>query len=177
MRVKKLLLLPLALLFLFLLISTPRCRRQAAGGSHLVAGGFFSDFSPDYGPGPLLGVGFFADFNVGSHLSAEAEGRFLRFNQTIDVHEDTYMIGPRYRWHIHHFQPYVKFLLGNGQFNFPYSYAHGGYFAMAPGGGVDVPFHHRFLFRADYEYQHWSDFQDSSLSPNGFSFGIGYRIF
>ena len=148
------------------------------GGSHLTAGGFFSAFSPDYGPNELLGIGFYADFNLGAHLSAEAEGRFLRFNQTINVHEDNYLIGPRYRFHWHRTQPYVKFLLGNGQFNFPYNFAHGGYFMIAPGGGLDINLKHHLVWRPiDYEYQHWSSFQGSSLSPNGFSTGIAYRIF
>jgi hypothetical protein len=148
------------------------------GGSHLYAGGMFSTFSPDYGSNRLLGIGFYADFNVGSHLSAEAEGRFLRFNQVLDVHEDNYLIGPRYRWHYHRLQPYAKFLLGNGQFNFPLNFAHGGYFMIAPGGGIDVTLKHHFMLRAiDYEYQHWSNFQGSSLTPNGFSFGIAYRVF
>jgi Outer membrane protein beta-barrel domain len=164
------------------MLSLPAIHGQALpaarGGSHLVAGGFFSAFKPDYGSNELLGIGFYADFNVGAHLSAEGEGRFLRFNQTLDVHEDNYLIGPRYRFHYRRFQPYVKFLLGNGQFNFPDSYAHGGYFVIAPGAGLDFPLKHRFVLRAvDYEYQHWSGFQGSSLTPNGFSFGIGYRVF
>jgi hypothetical protein len=151
----------------------------ARGGSHLVAGGFFSAFSPDYGSNELFGIGGFADFNVGKHLSAEGEIRFLRFNQVYDVHEDNYLLGPRYRWRFGRYEPYGKFLIGNGQFNFPFSYGHGGYLVLAPGGGVDIHFErlHRFTVRGDYEYQHWSNFQNSSLSPNGFSAGIGYHIF
>lgn len=166
------------LIFSFPLLLQGQVGPAGRGGSQLVAGGFFSAFSPDYGPNELYGVGLYADLNVGAHLSAEAEGRFLRFNQDLDVHEDNYLIGPRYRFHWHRMQPYVKFLLGNGQFNFPFSYAHGGYFMYAPGGGLDIPLRHHFIWRAvDYEYQHWSSFQGSSLSPNGFSTGIAYRIF
>jgi hypothetical protein len=174
---KKILLLSCAAAFLSAYPLYSQVPAAGRGGSHLIAGGIFSEFQPDYGPAPLLGFGFYADFNVGAHLSAEAEGRFLRLHQTAEVHEDTYLIGPRYRWHVRGTQPYVKFLLGNGQFNFPFSFAHGGYAMFAPGGGLDMPFKRRFLFRADYEYQHWESFQGSSLAPNGFSFGIGYRIF
>lgn len=165
----------------FFLSFSPLLHSQALpagrGGSHLAAGGIFSEFAPDYGTNQLLGLGFYVDLNVGSHLSAEAEGRFLRFNQKLDVHEDNYLIGPRYRFHVFHTQPYVKFLLGNGQFNFPDNFAHGGYFMWVPGGGLDVPFHHRFLARVDYEYQRWNSFEGSSLAPHGFSFGLAYRIF
>jgi hypothetical protein len=147
------------------------------GGAHLVGGGFISEYSPDYGPNELLGAGIFLDFNLHGHLGVEGEARFLRFNQVYDVHEDTYELGPRYRWRIRRWEPYAKFMIANGQFNFPFSYGHGGYFVVAPGGGLD--FHiHRFTIRAiDYEYQHWFNFQNGSLSPNGFSSGIAYRIF
>jgi Outer membrane protein beta-barrel domain len=167
-------------LFVFTFPSLLHGQVQAAGrgGSQLTAGGYFSFFSPDYGSNELLGLGIYSDFNVGSHLSAEAEARFLRFNQKLDVHEDNYLIGPRYRWHYGRLQPYAKFMIGNGQFNFPFSFAHGGYLMIAPGGGLDVNLHHHLILRAvDYEYQHWSSFQGSSLSPNGFSFGLAYRIF
>ncbi len=175
---KKYLLLSSLLMLLFPSLLRGQVEAAGRGGSHLNAGGFFSAFRPDYGSNELLGIGFYADFNVASHLSAEAEGRFLRFNQSVDVHEDTYLIGPRYRFHWHHTQPYVKFLLGNGQFNFPDNFAHGGYLVLAPGGGVDINLGHHWVWRPiDYEYQHWSGFQSSSLSPNGFSTGIAYRIF
>jgi Outer membrane protein beta-barrel domain len=147
------------------------------GGAHLVGGGFVSAFDPDYGPNHLLGVGVLLDFNLHGHLGAEGEMRFLRFNQTYDVHEDNYELGPRYRWRFGRWEPYGKFMIGNGQFNFPFSYGHGGYLFFAPGGGLDVHYH-RFTIRAiDYEYQHWVSFQNSSLTPNGFSSGIAYRIF
>ena len=48
------------------------------GGAHLVAGGFFSAYSPDYGPNHLLGIGGFLDLNLRGHLGAEGEIRFLR---------------------------------------------------------------------------------------------------
>ena len=147
------------------------------GGAHLFGGGYFSDFSPDYGSNRLIGVGALLDFNLHGHLGVEGEARFLRFNQTYDVHEDTYEIGPRYRWRFGRWEPYAKVMIGNGQFNFPFSYGHGGYLLVAPGAGLDIHLH-RFTVRAiDYEYQHWFNFQNSSLTPNGFSSGIAYRIF
>ncbi len=170
------------LLLLLSLSSSPRLQAQVVaaghGGAHLVGGGFFSAFSPDYGPNHLFGLGGFVDFNLRGHLGVEGEMRFLRFNQTYSVHEDNYNIGPRYRWRIHRWEPYGKFMIGNGQFNFPFSYGHGGYLLIAPGVGLDVHFNSRFTVRAiEYEYQHWYNFQNSSLSPDGFSTGVSYRIF
>jgi hypothetical protein len=163
------------------LSSTARIHAQAVAagqrGANLVAGGFASAYSPDYGPNELIGVGGFIDFNLRGHFGVEGEVRFLRFNQTYDVHEDNYNIGPRYRWRIRRWEPYGKLMIGNGQFNFPFNYGHGGYLLVAPAGGLDIHFH-RFTFRAiDYEYQHWFNFQNNTLSPNGFSSGIAYRIF
>jgi hypothetical protein len=147
------------------------------GGAHVVAGGFFSAYSPDYGPNELYGLGGFVDLNLHGHLGVEGEMRFLRFNQVYDVHEDNYELGPRFRWRFGRWEPYGKFMIGNGQFNFPFSYGHGGYLMLVPGGGLDIHYH-RFTIRAiDYEYQHWVNFQNSSLSPDGFSSGIAYRIF
>jgi hypothetical protein len=164
---------------LSLTLSTSQAQTTAAGrgGAHVVAGGFFSDYSPDYGPNRLAGIGGFVDLNLRGHLGAEGEVRFLRFTQTYDVHQDNYNLGPRYRWRFRRWEPYGKVMVGNGQFNFPFSYGHGGYLLVAPGGGLDIHVH-RFTVRAvDYEYQHWFNFQHSSLAPNGFSSGIGYRFF
>ena len=171
-----------ALLASFLFLSSaPLLHSQAlpaaTAASHLVVGGMFSEFAPDYGSNTLLGAGFYVDLNVRRHWGGEAEGRFLRFNQQLDVHEDTYLIGPKYRLHFRNTEPYIKFLFGNGQFNFPDSFAHGGYAVWAPGGGIDIHLNRRFTARADYEYQRWTGFQGSSLTPHGFSFGIGYRVF
>jgi hypothetical protein len=145
--------------------------------AHVVVGAFGSGFSPDYGPTYLFGFGGFVDLNLRGHLGAEGELRFLRFNQTYDVHEDNYELGVRYRWRFRRWEPYGKFLIGNGQFNFPFNYGHGGYLMLVPGAGLDIHYR-RFTIRAiDYEYQHWTNFQNGSLSPNGFSTGIAYRVF
>jgi hypothetical protein len=147
------------------------------GGAHLTAGGLASIFGPDYGPNRIWGPGGFVDLNLRGHWGLEGEVRFLRFDQDYSVHEDNYVIGPRYRWRFGHYETYAKLLVGNGQFNFPFSYGHGGYLLMAPGAGLDIHYH-RFTVRAfDYEYQRWFHFQNSSLSPQGISCGVAYRIF
>jgi hypothetical protein len=169
----------LSLLFSFSLNPLLHGQVLAAGRNRarVVVGGFFSDFSPDYGANRLVGVGGFVDLNLRGHLGVEGELRFLRYNQTYDVHEDNYELGPRYRWRIRRWEPYGKFMIGNGRFNFPFSYGHGGYLMLVPGGGLDVHFR-RFTIRAiDYEYQHWTNFQKSALSPDGFSSGIAYLVF
>ena len=131
----------------------------------------------------LSGAGVYVDWNLFGRLGAEGEARFLRFNQSKDFHSDHYLVGPRYSMHYRKFRPYVKFLMGAGEINYPYDLAHGGYFSMAPGAGVDYRINRHFTARADYEYQFWPTAPglpgapSSGLTPNGFSVGIGYRIF
>src|ERR1700749_1826899 len=106
------------------------------GGAHLVGGGFLSDYSPDYGPNRLWGIGGFLYLNLRNHIGVEGEVRFLRFKETYSVHQDNYNIGPRYRWRFRRYEPYGKFMIGNGQMNFPFSYGHGGGLLFDPGSGV-----------------------------------------
>jgi hypothetical protein len=153
------------------------------GNQSLYVGGFGSYFSPDYGYYNLYGVGAFADYNLTPKLGAEAEVRFLRFHQLSDIHEDNYLIGPKYNFYKRHkLTAYGKGLFGIGEFNFPDNAAHGGYGAIALGGGVDYRLHGRWSARGDYEYQIWPGFvgegpRANGLTPEGVSFGLVYRIF
>ncbi len=156
----------------------------ARGGTPpLIVGGYYSNFSPDYGGKRLGGAGVFVDWELFRRLGAEGEVRFLRFGQTQNVHEDNYLVGPRYTFNYGRLHPYGKFLLGAGELNFPNDIAHGGYFAMAPGGGVDYRLNWHWSARADYEYQLWPSapglpgVPSHGITPQGFSFGVGYRIF
>jgi hypothetical protein len=181
------------LLFATLLLLPAISRAQVVaagrgGNQQLFAGGFFSDFGPDYGFHRLYGFGGFADYNLTPRLGAEAEARFLRFHQLANIHEDTYLIGPKINYGRKKFIFYGKGLFGLGEFNFPQNAAHGSYFAIGLGGGVDYRLSHRFYARGEYEYQIWPGFvgppdsattgnRANGLTPNGFSVGMSYRIF
>lgn len=183
------------LLFAALLLLPTLSRAQVVaagrgGNQQLYVGGTFSDFDPDYGYQRLYGVGAFVDYNLSPRLGAEAEVRFHRFHQLNTIHEDNYLIGPKINYRHKRFVFYGKGLLGLGEFNFPYNAAHGGYFAVALGGGVDYRLTRRIYVRAEYEYQIWPGFvgppdplpvppqnRPNGLTPNGFSIGGSYRIF
>lgn len=159
------------------------------GNQQLYVGANFSDFSPDYGWQRLYGIGAFADYNLTPRLGAEAEVRFHRFNQLANIHEDNYLIGPKYNYRHHRFVFFGKALFGVGYFNFPENAAHGTYFDMAFGGGLDYRLTRRIYVRGEYEYQMWPGFvgppdpqlsplpRANGLTPNGFSVGASYRIF
>ncbi len=149
------------------------------GGVVVTVGAFGSYYEVGYGSRQMSGFGAFVDAEPKGRPGVEAEYRNLRWQQTADVHLSTYLIGPRYGFHdVHRFQPYVKVLVGDGEFSFPYGLAHGSYFVVAPGGGVDYHLNHRISFRvADLEYQDWPQFTFGNLSSFGISSGIRIRVY
>lgn len=174
-------------LWLFSLCATAQVSPSAyRNRATLSVGAYYSYFDTDYTSNRMTGLGAYADFSPGflGHLGVEGEGRWLIFNAPHDFSEYTYLIGPRYKLSVHRrFQIYAKFLMGAGEVNFPYQLAHGSYFALAPGGGVDFVATRRWRLRADYEYEIWPGavgipgIPSSALKPNGVSAGVSYRIF
>jgi opacity protein-like surface antigen len=178
---------------LLLLPTIGRAQVVAAGkggNQSLYVGGTFSDFDPDYGYQRLYGIGGYADYNLTPRLGAEAEVRFHRFHQLADIHEDNYLIGPKYNYRRRRFIFFGKVLVGVGLFTFPLNAAHGSYFDVAFGGGVDYRLTRRIYVRGEYEYQIWPGFvgppdptpiplvnRPNGLTPNGFSVGASYRFF
>jgi opacity protein-like surface antigen len=131
-----------------------------------------------YGEQKLVGITAFFDADSARRIGIEGEGRWLEFHESASVHAETYMIGPRYHFDIGRFQPYVKGMVGFGEFNFPYNFAHGSYLLVAAGGGVDYRLSRRWSVRlADVEYQNWPQFTFGSMTSVGVSAGIRYRIF
>jgi opacity protein-like surface antigen len=183
LRILKLSLPALALLLVSAEAQAQAPRASIGGRPNLYVGGYYSRFDSDYVQQKLWGFGTFVDWDLFNRLGVEGEARFLRINPTADVYSDHYLIGPRYSRRYGRFRPYAKFLLGAGELNYPNDVAHGGYFAMAPGGGLDYRLTRHLAARADYEYQFWPTAPglpgqpSNGLTPSGFSFGVGYRIF
>ncbi len=149
-----------------------------AGGFTLSAGATASGYQVQYGEQKLLGVAALVDVDTRRRIGLEAEGRWLQFHQTNDLHATTWLAGPRYHFTKGRFQFYGKGLVGIGKFNFPYNYAQGTYLVIAPGGGVDYRWKRRITLRlADVEYQIWPQFTFGSMSSAGLSAGVRYHIF
>jgi hypothetical protein len=156
----------------------------------LTGGGLVSAFQPDYAgggvaetsPNRLYGIGAFVDVRFTHWVQLEAEGRWLRFNQYVDINEDNYLIGPRLpiqKLHFWRATPYGKFLAGYGRMNFEYNTAYGHFTDLAFGGGLDVKLTKRINVRAiDFEDQLWPKWVNNhSLMPYGLSAGLSYRVF
>jgi opacity protein-like surface antigen len=183
------------LLFAALLLLPTMGRAQVVaagkgGNQQLYVGATAASFDPDYGYQRLYGIGAYGDYNLTPRLGAEAEVRFYRFNQLANIHEDSYLVGPRYSYHRRRYTLSAKALVGLGYFNFPANAAHGTYFAIGVGGGLDYRLSRRIYIRGEYEYQFWPGFvgppdpnpvplanRPNGLTPNGFAVGASYRIF
>lgn len=142
------------------------------------AGGEISGYRIEYGDRKMWGGSAWVDADPSSHIGIEAEGRWLEFHQTANVHLETFMIGPRCHRDLGKFQPFVKGTVGFGNFNFPYNYASGRYLAIGAGGGVDFRLKRRWSMRlAEVQYQEWPNFTFGSMNSIGVSSGVRFRVF
>lgn len=148
------------------------------GGLKLSAGATGSGYYLQYGQRKMVGITGFVDADTKRRLGIEAEGRWVEYLQTANVHVETYSIGGRYHFDVGRFEPYAKGLVGFGDFNFPYNYAYGHYLVVTAGGGVDFHWKGRVYVRAaDVEYQDWPNFTFGNMNSFSVSSGLRVRVF
>ena len=148
------------------------------GGLAIWAGATASGNYVQYGERKMVGVTGFVDADTRRRLGIEAEGQWVEFRQSANVHIETYSIGGRYHFNLGKFQPYAKGLVGFGDFNFPYNLATGRFLVVTGGGGLDLRLSRRIYVRAaDIEYQNWPQFTFGNLTTLSASAGLRVRIF
>ena len=150
------------------------------GGFSLSAGAAVSGYYLGYGDRYMLGPDVFIDADTRRHFGAEFEARRLVWPRVADVKDTVWTGGPRYTFYPikQRFYPYVKAMVGVGQFAFPYGFAKGSYLVIAPGAGVDYQINHRIRIRVlDFSYQYWNQFTYGSMPSYGVTTGIRVRIF
>jgi hypothetical protein len=173
----------MAALFLASVCSEPgwgQVAQSAVRGDELISvGGTGSIYRDNYGARTLGGSSLFMDADWNKHYGLEVEGRRSFVGQRDGVQNSTYLIGPRYCLNgIGRLRPYLKLMIGDGQFRFPYNYADGNYLVIATGGGLDFRVNRRIRLRLiDAEYQQWPTFTYGMLSNYGVSAGIRVRIY
>ena len=146
-------------------------------GSYVSVGAGVSGYHLEYGERWLGAPEGWVDANMTWRLGLEGEVRSLRYNQDLGTHANTYLAGPRLSLLPGRLEPYVKVLAGTTHFHFPYSYAHGTYFAYAGGGGLDVHLSDRLQVRLlDVEYQRWPGFTFGPTASYGVSAGISFTL-
>jgi hypothetical protein len=145
-------------------------------GSLKIGGGFStanSDFYHQFNGGAA-----YFNFDFLPHIGVEGEFHFVK--GTSNIYEKTYEVGGRYFRTYGKFVPYAKVLYGRGVFNYPPlgdgfqpNFA---YNLVAGGIGTDYKLKRWLYVRADWEYQDWFGFQNSSLSPSILTFGAAYHF-
>jgi len=188
------------------LLSVTLCAQSnpsAEGPGYSVSVGVgISTFNPDYGCGnsspfscwnhQLIGISPFVAANhmVFQKLYLEGEAKFLHWHGPASgLTESSYLAGPSF--HLLHYRKTMLFstrlLVGGANITIPGdAVGTGNYFALAPGAVLDFKLTKRLSARAEYEYQIWPSFKgiatattsgSGGLTPNGFTFGVGYTIF
>jgi hypothetical protein len=185
-----------SLFFLFLIGTASRLGAQVTYSAHegklpLTVGFGVADFSDDWGTrNPRqVGLTLWIDWRLPhmpsklSGLALEFEGRDVNYAtpDLIAGHRmTTGLAGPMYQWRREHrVRPYVKYLMGIGNLDFPNNtnYQQDTRAIFAPGGGADVRLIGRLSARGEYEYQMWhAIFGPHDLTPQGFTFGAVYDL-
>jgi hypothetical protein len=168
-----------ALLLMF--VATPATAQAvptATGpGATIVAGVGGSLFYSPYSQRNLCGAHLFVDVQPHWRFGVEAEARYLRLHTSEELTEKNYLAGPRVLIRSGRYQPYAKFLIGDGHIEVPFNYAHGDFLALVPGVGLDLTVNDYINIRVfDVEYQLWHDFPFGNMSPYGVSAGVSVRV-
>ncbi len=154
-------------------------RRETASraGDLQVGGGFvFAKSGYNFTPIHLIGGAAYTTFDWRTHYGAEFDFRHNRSSADSTVYERTYEIGPRAYLTRGAFEPYAKFLIGRGVYNFHNSIANVAYNMYTFGGGADFRVRPSINVRADYEYQNWMGFPLGTLHPSVFTLGVAYHF-
>ena len=167
---------------LLLLLAGTRAVAQAVAtatgpGTSIVAGGGASLFNSSYGQRNLGGGFVFADIQPHWRFGVELEVRYLRVHTSEEISEKNYLAGPRLLLFSGRWQPYAKFLIGDGHIDLPFHYAHADFLALVPGAGLELELNEYINVRAiDVEYQLWRDSPFGEVRPYGISSGISFRL-
>jgi outer membrane protein with beta-barrel domain len=148
----------------------------ASRAGDLQVGAGYAFAKPDYVQQTFQGVSAYADFDLRPHFGIEAEFHQVDTTTGDEMYERTYEIGGRYLRTYGPLVPYVKGMIGRGDFNYPYGLAVLSYNLFAGGAGVDVKLGPYLRVRGEYEYQKWRSFPNGGLAPQIVTIGIAYHF-
>lgn len=137
---------------------------------------------PDYGRKGIEGVTVYGDYDFSRHFGVEGDLHFVTLFTPEDIAENTYLIGPRYRFQYRRLTPYAKAMFGFGQFKYQYPSIYGKastytYGVYSFGGGLDLRATRHINVRAfDFEYQKWPGYPVHGLSPIVMTVGAAYTF-
>lgn len=131
---------------------------------------------PDYVPQTFQGVTAYTDFDFRQHLGVEAEFHQINNTSGYQSFERTYEVGGRYLRTYGPLVPYVKAMVGRGQFEYPYAQTELAYTMYAGGIGADFKLGSYLRIRGEYELQKWSGFPNGGLAPQIVTIGLAYHF-
>jgi hypothetical protein len=132
--------------------------------------------NPGYFPQNFQGGGIYGDFDFRPHLGVEAELHQVYSTNGDRSYERTYDIGGRYFRTYGPLVPYVKGMIGRGDFNYPFGQTNLGYTMYTAGAGADFKFGPYLRARGEYEFQKWAGFTNGTLTPQLITIGIAYHF-
>ena len=148
----------------------------AARAGDLQIGVGYTIAKPDYGQQNFQGLTAYADFDLRSHLGFEAEFHQVSTTSNNQSYQRTYEVGGRYFRAYGHFVPYVKVMIGLGNFNYPFGQTNLVYNLYSGGIGTDYRIRPSLSLRAEYEMQRWSGFTNGGLNPQLVTLGLAYHF-
>lgn len=132
--------------------------------------------NPDYGSQTFQGFAAYADFDFRPHLGVEAEFHQIDNTGSYQSYQRTYAVGARYLRTYGPLVPYVRAMIGRGDYEYPYAETIEGYTLYAGGAGADFKLGEYLRLRADYEFQKWASFPNSGLTPQLVTIGVAYHF-
>lgn len=136
----------------------------------------YSMAKPDYVQQTFQGFGAYADFDFTPHIGVEAEFHQVYSTSGDQSYERTYDIGGRYFRTYGSLVPYVKGMIGRGDFNYPFNQTQLGYTMYAGAVGADVKLGSYLRVRGEYEFQKWAGFSNGGLAPQIVTVGVAYHF-
>jgi len=132
---------------------------------------------PDYPPQTTFqGFSAYTDFDFRPHFGAEAEFHQVNATGSYQSFQRTYEIGGRYLRTYGPVVPYIKAMVGRGQFEYPYGETEANYTMYAGGVGADFKLGSFLRVRAEYELQKWASFPNGGLTPQIVTLGVAYHF-
>lgn len=139
-------------------------------------GAAYSLGRPDYPAQTFQGFTAYGDFDFRPHLGIEAEFHQVNSTNGDQSFQRSYEIGARYLHAYGPLVPYLKAMIGRGDFNYPHGQTDLSYDLFAGGVGADFKIGPFLRVRAEYEFQKWIDFPNGGLTPQIVTFGVAYHF-
>ena len=171
-------------LTLLLGLGAPRANAQVApatvgGDETIFLGATASAERVSYGARTLYGPRLFLDAALTLRWGIEASASWANVHQRDNVHQSTYIAGPRITFaHAGRFAFAGKGLVGGAVFHYPYNYAQGSYLVVTPGIDINYRWSRRIRWQVlDAEYTCLPQFTYGAMREPTLSTGLRIRIY